>query len=256
MTIKFLTLNIWRNNKQVDNAVKFLQKENPDIINLQEVYNGTGNKIDKRFRTLEILKEKLDHEFHNFAPAFRDISEKERVDADSGNAVFSRFPIKAAQTIFFDSSYGVLYDPEEKPEEFPNLPRLLQRVVVEFSNFALNIYNVHGPWNLRGEKDTEKRLKMSEIITKEVANKNKVILAGDFNVRPQTKTIKNIEVYLKNVFKNGLETTFNMKYKTDPGYATAVVDMVFVSPDIQVVEYYCPQVDISDHLPLIAVFDI
>ncbi len=69
-----------------------------------------------------------------------------------------------------------------------------------------------------------------------------------------TQTIRNIEKHLNNVFKDELSTTFNVKHKDltrFPGYATAVVDMVFVSSDLQVQSKKCPAVDVSDHLPLV-----
>ena len=47
-----------------------------------------------------------------------------------------------------------------------------------------------------------------------------------------------------------------MKRKTDPGYAAAVVDMIFISKNIEVISHDCPQVDISDHLPLVCKFNI
>ena len=47
-----------------------------------------------------------------------------------------------------------------------------------------------------------------------------------------------------------------MRHKTKPGYATAVVDMMFGSKNSQVVEHYCSEIDISDHLPLVVKFRI
>ena len=53
------------------------------------------------------------------------------------------------------------------------------------------------------------------------------------------------------VFEHNLKTTFNRKQKTDPAFASAVVDMVFVSPDMAVKRAVCEMVDVSDHLPLL-----
>lgn len=47
-----------------------------------------------------------------------------------------------------------------------------------------------------------------------------------------------------------------MRRKSNPGYATSVVDMIFTSPDIRVVSKSCPDVDLSDHFPLIATLEI
>ena len=73
---------------------------------------------------------------------------------------------------------------------------------------------------------------------------------------PHTKTIQNIEKNLKNIFKDKLKTTFNLKQKNLHPLSTIVVDMIFASPDLKIIETYCPNVDISDHLPLVCVLEI
>jgi len=65
-----------------------------------------------------------------------------------------------------------------------------------------------------------------------------------------------ISDHLTNIFGNELKTSFNMRRKDNPGYATACVDMLFVSSDIKVMDKVCPDVDISDHLPLVATLRI
>ena len=47
-----------------------------------------------------------------------------------------------------------------------------------------------------------------------------------------------------------------MKHNDKGGYATAAVDMIFVSPNIKIIEHDCPDVDISDHLPLVTTMSI
>lgn len=255
MRIKFITLNIWKNSTIIDSAVAFIKKENPDIINLQEVYNAKDASLDKRYRTLEILKKDLSLSYFHFAAKFRDITKKDNLYAEQGNAIFSRFPIMKSGAIFFDIPYRVVNDYEQK-RIYDQLPKNLQSVVVEVEDTTFYIYNVHGIWGTDG-KDSKRRLKMSQTIVDQVKDKRNVILAGDFNLRPNTQTIKNIEGYLKNVFKDELTTTFNLKRKSDPGgYSTAVVDMIFVSPDMKVIDHYCPQVDVSDHLPLVCTLEV
>ena len=102
----------------------------------------------------------------------------------------------------------------------------------------------------------DRRLQMGRIIAKEIQDKKTVILAGDFNLQPDTDTVKLITKHLTSVFGSSLISTFNMKRKTNPGYATAAVDMVFVSTDIRVLSAKCPQVEISDHLPLVCELEL
>ena len=97
---------------------------------------------------------------------------------------------------------------------------------------------------------------MAKVILEQTKGYKNVIIAGDTNATPNNQAIKDLESKFTNVFKGELTTTFNMKHKTLPGYATAVVDAIFVSPNINVTSHYCPNIDVSDHLPLVAELNI
>lgn len=251
MKIKFVTLNIWKGGMLFDKILAFINKEAPDIIAMQEVRNGKDSRLEKQFRTFGVFKEKLGYPYSVFSPAFLNILSVGKIE--EGNAIFSRFPIVHNKVIFFDRQYGEFNSEDSK--HFELIPGILQHAVIKFQSLKLNIFNVHGIWGVDG-KDNEGRLKMSRIIADEVKDKENVILAGDFNVKPNTKTIQNIEKYLINVFKDELQTTFNMKYKENRGYATSVVDMVFLSKNIKVLNHFCPKKDISDHLPLVCTLEL
>jgi endonuclease/exonuclease/phosphatase (EEP) superfamily protein YafD len=138
------------------------------------------------------------------------------------------------------------------PEQFKDCPRELEHVVIETPNGDVNVFNLQGVWDLDGDNYSEQRKKMAEVIVTAVEGKEHVILGGDTNARPTNKAIQQIEAKLINVFKGQLKTTFNMRHKDNPGYATSVVDMLFVSPnDMEVLSRECPNVNISDHLPLV-----
>ena len=251
MEIKFVTLNIWSGGRLLDEIVSFIKKENPDIIAMQEVRNGKDSRLEKPFRTMEIFKKELGFPHYAFSPAF--INTLSIGNIEEGNAIFSMFPIIHDKVTFFGKQYGEFNSEDSK--HFELIPGILQHAVIEHQSLKLNIFNAHGIWGFDG-KDNEGRLKMSKIIVDEVKDKKNVILAGDFNVKPNTKTIQNIEKYLKNVFKGELTTTFNMKQKVGEGYATSVVDMVFVSKNIRVIKHFCSEVDISDHMPLVCILEL
>ena len=90
MSIKFLTLNTWNGGVFFDAILSFVQKENPDIVCFQEVYNGKDKSLEKRFRAFEIFKKELGFPHSIFAPALRDMSNN--LSIDRGNAVFQSFP--------------------------------------------------------------------------------------------------------------------------------------------------------------------
>ncbi len=255
MKIKIITLNAWKQGNLQNKAVDFLNQEKPDIVFLQEIYNGEESQLELRYRSLNIFRSKLQLAYWQFGPQFRDITPKDQVNAEQGLLTLSTLPIVSFKNIYFDIQYTTLYNYEDK-QDFSELPQNVLFAKINLDGTVLNVFNVHGPWNLNGTEDDRRRLAMSRIIVNEIKDKQNVIVAGDFNVRRPTQTIKQIEKYLSNIFADELKTTFNMKRKDNRGYAGAAVDMMFVSPNIKVIEHYCPQVDISDHLPLVAVLEV
>lgn len=252
MKVKVINLNLWFGGKLFDSALGFVKKENPDILLLQEVYDGKNNSFSKNLRTFEIFKKELNLDYYFFSPSFLE-KLKDGTKIERGNAIFSKFPIKFKDTIFYDVLYKECA--EYKIRDYSFIPRSLQHVKIEMNGNIYDVFNTQGIWGFHG-RDSKRRIKMSNTIIKAIEDKQNVILAGDFNVNPDTKTMNNIEQYLTNVFKNELITSFNMKRKDNPGYATAVVDMIFVSNNLKIADHYCPNVDVSDHLPLVCVLDV
>lgn len=239
----------------MDVALKFLKEENPDIFVLQEVNNGHGENLPKNLRSIDILTSAFPKHEYFFAPEILLRYPEGKIDI--GNVIFSKFPIQNQHTIFLNAPYGE-YDPVPIGNDFSKHPKNLQMCKIDIGGEEMMIGNIHGLWELSGE-DTIKRLKMSEQIIQEISNKEHVVLAGDFNVKQETQTIRNIEKYLKNIFKGQLKTSFNLKrkdLKKFPGYASAIVDMIFVSSDVKVLSHKCPDVDVSDHIPLVVELDV
>lgn len=250
MQFKLVNLNTWLGGELFDSLLNFLRKENADILTLQEAHNGSDLKLPKNERTIKVLKEELEYKYSFFSPFH--LAESTEGKVDRGNAILSRFPIRHTCSVYYYRSYGSY---SEEPKNWPLFPRALQHALIQINNKSINVFNAHGVWGMDG-KDNKRRLKMSEVILSQIKGKENIILSGDFNVEPNTKTIRNLERYLDNVFKNELKTTFNMKRKTNPVFGNIVVDMVFVSKNIEAVDHFCPQVDVSDHLPLVCIFNL
>jgi len=254
MKLKIISLNIWLGGLLFEEIVEFLNVQDPDILMLQEVFDGKDISLEKRFRAFSVLKNELGYQYSDFAPAFiENIGENQKIN--QGNAIFSKFAIKNSKTCFYDIPFGERID---QYEYFPITPRNLQHVTVNLADqtqneLLLHVLNTQGIWGTHGE-DTERRTEMGKVILSEIGNNQPLILAGDFNFNPDTKVAENISKKLESVFKTELVTSFNLARKDlvkDPGYATAAVDMMFVSNDIEIISKSCLKVDISDHLPLV-----
>lgn len=253
MRIKYIDLNVWLGGMLFENIVDYLKKEQPDILAIQEVHNETDPKLEKRYRTISELQKELPLTFASFSPALL-CMEKNGLKSEQGNAILSKFPIKFIKATFYDEQYKVVHAGVRS--EWPHYPRLLQYVTIDANGKTLNVFNTHGIWGEDGN-DSPGRLAMSRMIIDHVKDMPYTILSGDFNVNDYTQSIKNIKKVLKNVFEGELVTSFNMKHKEKAsGYATSVVDHIFVSSDIKVINHYLPDADVSDHMPLAALLDI
>jgi endonuclease/exonuclease/phosphatase family metal-dependent hydrolase len=252
--MKIVTLNLWNGGRLFNQAKQFLIDQNADIYFLQEVYDGHVPDLENRLRTRDILQSAFPDYFSAFAPAYLDTRPKEG-NIEEGLLLLSRYELTNTQNLFIDVPYGP-YD-QETTTDFRFFPSNIQKATITVHNQIITLLNIHGPVNNNGTEDTDRRLKMKDTICTHITDYS--ILAGDFNVSPQTQTIRALEEKLTNVFAGELSTSFNIKRKDlikRPGYATAVVDMIFVTPTIPILKKEHPDVDVSDHLPLIAQLDM
>lgn len=240
MRLKILQVNVWWGGKLWDNLIEFIKKENPEIIFAQEVYESTIKGFGQ-----------LGYEHVAFGKEMIDVREGGRYL--TGNAIFSKFPILDYQTASYVREFGEF---KEGIDDVAKAPRNILHAALSIEDKIINAFCTHGIVDYRGDYDSPERLEMSRIICEAIAGKDNAMLTGDFNVQPETQTIRNIEKHLSSVFKSELKSSFNMRRKTKPGYATATVDMIFVSPEIKVLEHSCPDVDVSDHYPLLAIIEI
>lgn len=252
MHIKLISLNMWDGGRLFPEIKAFLAQEQPDLLFLQEVNSATAPHLEERFRTMEVVKS-LFPEYHSyFGKVFGDLRPEEGLIVE-GNALFSRWQLRNCANTFIDIPYA---DIEHwKWTEFTKQPEAMVSAEITVDGQEIFLLNVHGPWEL-SERDNERRLNMRDKILALIQNKKNVVMAGDFNVKPNTQTIKGIEEKLHNVFKDELTTTFNVQHKTHPGYATAVVDMLFTSSNIKIIRKECVDINVSDHLPLVVEFEL
>lgn len=248
--MKVIQLNLWRGTL-LENALEFFRAEDPDIILLQEIYSTKLPDAPINYRLYEHLQEVLPEYNGAYGAAFTDITKIGNIE--SGNAIFSKFNITSTTNTFFDRPYKAFN--EQAQTSFENNPQTILEAKLDANGVEVNAYSVHGIWGFDG-KDSDRRLQMAETIIQQIKGKKNVIMGGDFNLHPDTETVASIEKHVKSVFGNTLTRTFNLEYKKEPGFKTAAVDMMFYSENIQVVSKDCPDIQVSDHLPLVVEFEI
>lgn len=132
---------------------------------------------------------------------------------------------------------------------------------IKKGNSNLHIANVHGKTHPGHKLDTPTRIKQSKAIIDFLENKKGLkIVGGDFNLLPNTRSVKLFEQngYSDLIKKFGIKDTRGKinheihKNKTIQYFA----DYCFVSPDVKVKSFTVPDIEISDHLPLILEFEV
>jgi endonuclease/exonuclease/phosphatase family metal-dependent hydrolase len=138
-----------------------------------------------------------------------------------------------------------------------------QYILVKKNGKKLHILSVHGKTHPGHKFDTAVRVKQSERIIEFMKDKEGAkIIGGDFNLMPYTKSIDIIEkAGYRNLIKEfKIKSTRNRisweQFKDRPGFIKQFfADYVFTSEEIKVNAFRVPDVEISDHLPLILDFD-
>ena len=244
MEFNVLSLNLWHGGK-LNGVFQFIESVGADVMCLQEAIDGGDPNMAPSFRTVEVLKEMYPDYYFFFTPEMKKMFDEGVYDI--GNLVVSKYPIDSSDCWFFDKPY--CDEGEDGMVDNIDYPSSFQHVRLDVNGNVLDVFNVHGIWGFDGD-DNPRRQTMSEMIVEQIADKSLVVLAGDFNCNPNTQAVGAIQDQLVNVFDRMLITSFNVRHKISGGFATAVVDMVFVSPSMTIIERECSEVDVSDHFPL------
>jgi endonuclease/exonuclease/phosphatase family metal-dependent hydrolase len=115
------------------------------------------------------------------------------------------------------------------------------------------IINVHGLWNGKGKTDTEERIAQSTRIKEFMRTFNtRKILCGDFNLKPDTESLKMLANDMNNLIaSHHVTSTRTSFYPKEEKFA----DYIFTSKDIAVKKFEVLKDEVSDHAPLLLDFE-
>lgn len=126
---------------------------------------------------------------------------------------------------------------------------------VSSGNGSVHICNLHGVSQPGDKLDSPGRLRQSRELGDFFEHKaGPKIIGGDFNLLPQTRSIEMFEEKgYRNLIKEfRIATTRNrLAWEMYPDNKQHFCDYVFVSPEVQVKSFSVPNLEISDHLPMI-----
>lgn len=166
-----------------------------------------------------------------------------------GNGILSQLPLDQTETIFTNLEYIEDFSFEEYDYNIRNL----QHAEVTVNGTKLHILNHHGhhvPDHKNGNDDT---LRQCQQIANYVSTlEGAVILTGDFNLSPNSKSLSVINDILRNLPKeHGLTTTRNQFTSKKE-----VCDYIFVNDGVKVKKFEMLDDLVSDHSALQIEFEV
>ncbi|MBI5447117.1 MAG: endonuclease/exonuclease/phosphatase family protein [Gammaproteobacteria bacterium] len=242
--MNLISLNIWGGHIKNPLLDFVCTHRDIDLFCFQEVYHDAKYKIStekERNYALNIFSE-LQENLPEHQGFFRPV-----VDRVYGLALFVRKTID-----ILGEGEILIHENPHYPGRGPTHARNLQWVELIVNNKKYAILNIHGLWNGLGKSDTPERIAQSLRIKDflETINIPKV-MCGDFNLRPDTKSIKILEEGMDNLIeKHGIQSTRTVLYPKEEKFA----DYILTSPDIKVNDFFVLSDEVSDHAPLFLSF--
>jgi len=246
--MRIVTLNAWGGTLFAP-LMDFIQRESKhtDVFCFQEIFSSP-EKTENRGRRMNLLEElvlRLPDFDYVFAPTLsgRDHGGPVNFEVAFGNATFVR------RNITFTSQTIPVYD-GFNPDSHGNHPRKLLAVSLEQPSVCVG--NIHGLWVPTGKDDTPDRIEQSRRIIDFAASQSKpVVLAGDFNLRPETESIAMLSARFHNLVAiNRVTNTRTRHYQDMEKYRDYIADYVFVSPELKIRALNVLPDIVSDHRAL------
>ncbi|MCX2839066.1 endonuclease/exonuclease/phosphatase family protein [Salinimicrobium sp. MT39] len=235
-SLRVMTYNIHHANPpsipdsiNISAIVETIEKQNPDIVALQEIDVNTGRS--GKGNQAEIIAKKLKMNVF-FGKA---------IDFDGGQygvAILSKYQISEERIHLLPSAFGTHGE-----------PRVLATVKVSLPD---NTFIRFGSTHLDAQKkDFDRLLQIKEIVNLASQEKLPMIIAGDFNAPPDSEVINILDMNFTRTCST-CEPTIPVH---DPEKA---IDFIAYKPKklFAIKEHRVIQTSASDHLPVLAVLNI
>ena len=244
--MKIIQLNTW-SCKLSTEIVRLFDQEQPEIVCLQEVLQAEfGGKI------LETIDEITDaHTFtdYHYTPLVEFAFMHHR--ASRGNMIASNLPMTQKAELWTHGQYTEDFDYVDSGGY--NVARNIAHAIVTDKQTQIHVLTLHGyhlPNHKNGNEETLRACK--QLLDYAQQLEAPVIITGDFNLAPESESIKLIESAFRNLsVEYTLQTTRNhLTSKTE------VCDYIFVNDKVTVNNFYMSDIIASDHNALVLDFTV
>jgi endonuclease/exonuclease/phosphatase family metal-dependent hydrolase len=257
--LRIVSLNLW-GGLAVDPLLDFIrqQEAHADLFCFQEALAAPELlPLECGFHTT--LYQEIGEALPAFDGAFDPVvswpeptEDGRQLQVPFGLATFARrtLPISARRA-------ARIIDHQDTLDAVPGLHGIVRRLqLTELRTPAgsLLVANYHGIARPGTKLDSDERLEQSRAIRRVLdAHDGPVVLVGDFNLLPDTESVRLLEQGLRNlVIERAIPST---RSRLNPYFGTPReqphANYAFITPELQVVDFAVPDIQVSDHLPLI-----
>ena len=259
--MKLISLNAWGGHV-FDPLMMFVREmaADTDIFCFQEVWSSPIERISRgsHINLFEKLTATLTDHRPFFAPIQDGIDEEGIVDLPTtfGQVIFIRRTLSVEKEGFM---FTYRNRNAMRNDNFEELGSGFQYIKFRDTKESFMVLSVHGISRPGDKLDTPARLEQVRSLRNFADNiAGKKVICGDFNLAPQTECVRILAEGMKNLIaEHHIETTRSRinfeKYPDDPA-PQKFADYAFVSPKVNILSFQVPNVEISDHLPLILEF--
>ena len=195
--IKVISVNI-EGNRHLQRVIPFLQKENPDVVCMQEVFEGSVDRIKDALG--------MEGEFVPLADK-TELTDQYYMQADGieGTAIFTSLPNTGVKSEPYNNKEGV---PVWTRPNSQKRAMLSTTVTKDGQNFV--IATTHFTWDPNGGVNDEQREDWKRLL--EITRKyERLILCGDFNAPRGTEIFDEISTHFKDNIPPEITTTLDQE---------------------------------------------
>lgn len=243
--MKLLTLNVWQGRLERV-LLKHLETLDVDFACMQEAvdYEGSSAGLVTTYQKIGSSL-KLDQQFFSGLSSMK----LGKRDITFGNVLYSKLPFSTTDTVFTRGEFKRDFDFGIDDYNI----RAFQHTQLRLEGKILNIVNHHGHHIDAHKLGDEETLRQAAQISNYIQQlEGAVILCGDFNLSPESESVKLLSATLRNLsVEYSLQTTRSRLTSKNE-----VCDYIFVNDQVFVNDFSMDDMIISDHNALLLDFDI
>jgi endonuclease/exonuclease/phosphatase family metal-dependent hydrolase len=254
--MKLICLNTWGGRGGKENLLNFFEEhKHVDLFCLQEMWAAShdliGRSVAGKILNLDTIMTRGVQEISAIMSDYLAYFHPHYENYGIMMLVKKDLQILDEGDFFVHHHKGYIPGPNE---DLGHHARNLQWVTIETKAGPRMIINFHGLWNGKGKGDSEHRLTQSDKISTFLKNTTMPhVMCGDFNLTPDTESLKKLEALrMRNLIKEyGITSTRSNLYTKPEKYA----DYTLVSKDIEVKDFKILPDEVSDHLAMYLDFE-